>query len=163
MIQHILIVASKQGLESPWEKHFLRSSAWLSCCTCFSWTVPGILDYICSVPHPLFHLPKGRTSVGWGGGIHVSDRGKMVPVALWRVCWGGLAHVLEFPNKNTQKNLSSHWCRVLTFQVGVPGACFLLLQHTVFLWVGTPSAKRRYTDKLGHSRWLWHSRWPSSI
>lgn len=24
--------------------------------------------------------------------------------------------MLEFPNKNKQKNLSSHWCRVLTFQ-----------------------------------------------
>ena len=116
MIQHRLIVASKQGLESPWEKHFFRSSAWLSCRACFFWTVPGIPDNICSVPHPLFYLPKDRTSEGWGGEIHMSDRGKTVPVAPWRVCWGGLAHMLEFPNKNNQKNLSSHWCRVLTFQ-----------------------------------------------
>lgn len=70
----------------------------------------------CLVSHPLLCLPKGRMSASWGGEIHVSDRGEMVSAAPWSVCWGVLAHVLEFPNKNKQKNLSSHWCGVLASQ-----------------------------------------------
>lgn len=116
VVRHILIVASRHGPESPWEKHFFRSSAWGSRCTCSSWTVPGIPDYVVQFHLPFFASQRVRRvqagvvmstcqiEARWSQqlpGVYAEEG--------WHMCWNSQI-------KTNKKNLSSHWCGVLASQ-----------------------------------------------
>lgn len=64
----------------------------------------------------------------------------MVPVAPWRVCWGGLAHVPEFPNKSINHHTGVEFFYFL--KLGFPGASLPQLQYTASPWLGTPREDR---------------------